>query len=54
MTLLAQPFDATSLKLTGDPEAVADRIRIDTLLARGAYSVSKFLIAIVAVTVKGT
>jgi serine/threonine protein kinase/Tol biopolymer transport system component len=41
MTLLAQPFDPASLQLTGDPEAVADRIRYDSLLAHGAFSVSK-------------
>ena len=39
-TLLAQPFDAASLKLTGDPVPVADPVGIGTISGRGAYSVA--------------
>src|SRR5262249_29284951 len=35
MTLLAQPFDPASLKPTGTPQAIADRVQFDTLLALG-------------------
>ena len=38
--LLAQPFDAQQLKLTGEPFFVAERVGTDPNLARGNFSVS--------------
>jgi eukaryotic-like serine/threonine-protein kinase len=39
-TLMAQPFDAKSLELTGDAVPVADSIEEDTSTARGMFSAS--------------
>ena len=38
--LLATPFDADGLKLTGEPFAVADKVRVNVNLRRGYFSVS--------------
>jgi Tol biopolymer transport system component len=38
--LLAYPFDAARLQITGDATAVADRVRYESGLARGAFTVS--------------
>ena len=39
-TLLAQPFDAASLKLSGEPVPVADAVGIGATSSRAAYSVA--------------
>jgi len=39
-TLVAQPFDADSLRTTGEPVPVAEHIEINTDTRRGAFSVS--------------
>jgi Tol biopolymer transport system component len=39
-TLLAYPFDASRLRITGEPTAIAERIRYESGLARGAFTVS--------------
>jgi Tol biopolymer transport system component len=39
-TLLAYPFDATRLRIIDEPTAVAERIRYESGLARGAFTVS--------------
>jgi serine/threonine protein kinase/Tol biopolymer transport system component len=39
-TLVARPFDADSLRPTGEPVPVAEQIEINTLTRRGAFSVS--------------
>jgi eukaryotic-like serine/threonine-protein kinase len=39
-TLLAQPFDAKKLRLTGDPFPIAERVVDDTANGLGAFSVS--------------
>ena len=38
--LLAAPFDANSLKLTGEPFVVADKVRVSDTPSRGHFSVS--------------
>jgi Tol biopolymer transport system component len=38
--LLAYPFDATRALITGEPTPVAERVRYESGLARGAYTVS--------------
>jgi hypothetical protein len=40
-TLLAYPFDSARIEITGEPEAVAERIRYESGLARGAFTVSE-------------
>jgi Tol biopolymer transport system component len=39
-TLLAQPFDAASLQLGGEPFPVADKVQLDGGFARGIFSAS--------------
>ena len=39
--LLAYPFDAGSAQITGEPAPVAERIRYESGLARGAFTVSE-------------
>jgi serine/threonine protein kinase len=39
-TLVAQPFDLTSLRTTGEPLPVAERLEINTETRRGAFSAS--------------
>ena len=39
-TLVAQPFDATSLRATGEPVPVADRVESNAIGNRGSFSVS--------------
>ena len=40
-TLMAQPFDATHLELSGDAFPVAEQVQYDSLLWRGVFSVSR-------------
>jgi Tol biopolymer transport system component len=39
-TLLAQPFDASGLKLTGEPFVVAEQVKVNTNNRKGFFSVS--------------
>jgi serine/threonine protein kinase len=40
-TLLAQPFDASRLELTGDPFPIAEKVQHDPLIWKGVFSVSQ-------------
>jgi hypothetical protein len=37
-TLMAQPFDANELRLTGEPSPIAERVSFNGGLARGSFS----------------
>ena len=39
-TLLAYPFDAEQIRITGEPAAIAERVRYESGLARGAFTAS--------------
>jgi serine/threonine protein kinase/dipeptidyl aminopeptidase/acylaminoacyl peptidase len=40
-TLMAQPFDVNTLKLTGEPQPIAEQIQINPSTGTGAFSVSQ-------------
>jgi len=40
-TLMAQPFDASKLQLTGEPSSIAERVAYNLVTGRGAFSASQ-------------